>query len=235
MNVDKQNKPTTYTSSMNRPIHSRNNPCYQLWPTFLLLGGLTGCLSVELNPPPAIFYSYSETSSHFSRKTGKLNTKTKPGHTRLYNRIPYRSVLELRFKPLTEDPLRAGTIFAGVVVPVGSITVVTPSLHLESSLRHQLLQESTQVVSTQKMEAPEITIDSLSLTVWDLLITRKVSCDLATSIASTGPHGETTTTGFTVHHSAYTIYAFKKELSFYLNECFDLLARRIKSRIRPKN
>jgi len=136
---------------------------------------------------------------------------------------------------MTQDPLRAGSVFAGVIVPVGAITVVTPSLHLESALRERLLQKSTQIISTKRMEAPEIAIDNLSLTVWDLLITRKITCDLRSSITPPGTENKHHRRKFEVYYSTYSTYAFKKELSFHLRECFDLLARRIIDGIKPKN
>jgi hypothetical protein len=118
---------------------------------------------------------------------------------------------------------------------VGTITVVSPSLHLESALREKLLQESTQLVSTRKIEVPEIALDYLSLTVWDLLITRKISCDLVSSITPAGKENRYLKRQFKVHYHSYVTFAFERELAFYLRECFDLLARRIIDGIRPEN
>jgi hypothetical protein len=187
---------------------------------------------VELDAPPTAFYSYSDMTSRVVRQKGTQGSKQLPDNKMFYDKTPLPQVLELRFKPGLKDPYRAGTIFAGVLFPVGSITVTTPSLHLESALRHELLQKSTQVASTQKREATEISMDRLSLTVWDLLITRKISCTLRVSLTRPEHTDGARIQVFDVQHSAYTPYALRKELSFYLRECFDLLAQTISSGIK---
>ena len=187
---------------------------------------------MELGAPPTAFYSHFDMTSRVVRRKGTHGSKQLPDTKMFYDKTPLPQVLELRFKPGLKDPYRAGTIFAGVLFPVGSITVTTPSLHLESALRHELLQKSTQVVSTQKREATEISMDRLSLTVWDLLITRKISCNLRVSLTRPENTDRARIQVVDVQHSAYTPYAFRKELSFYLRECFDLLARTISAKIK---
>jgi len=197
--------------------------------TFLLaVGTLSGCISIDLlPPPPALVHSHSRISSYLYHGNGVPEIKPLPVSNKLYYKKPYHPVVEIRFTPTKNDRVIAGTIFAGVIMPVGSVTVVTPSLHLESALREKLLQESTQIISTKRIEVFEITIDTLSLTVWDLLITRKISCTLRASTTPLDTDNQLPKRSFEAHSSAYTTYAFQRELSFYLRGCFDLLAGHI--------
>ena len=201
----------------------------------LFPSGLMGCLSVELKNPPTVSYLHSLTPAGSSPKHSyqrRCNSFHQKGQL-LKNRES--SFVELRFKPIEQDPLTVGTLFAGILIPVGSITVHSPSLHLESSLRHQLLQKGTQLISTNKTEVPEIAMNTFSLTVWDLLITRRISCHLEVTVTNAKDNSLILPQSFSIEHSGYATYAFEKELSFYLRECFDMLAKQVVTRIHTKH
>jgi hypothetical protein len=198
-----------------------------------------GCLSIELKNPPTISYLHSFTPACSSPKDShqrRCSSFHQKGQLQK-NRVQIHretSFIELRFKPIKQDPLIVGTLFAGILIPVGTISVHSPSLHLESSLRHQLLQKGIQLISTKKTEVPEIAMNTFSLTVWDLLITRRISCHLEVSITNGKDNSLIPPKSFSIEHSAYETYAFEKELSFYLRECFDLLAKHVVGRIHTK-
>jgi hypothetical protein len=114
------------------------------------------------------------------------------------------------------------------VIPAGTITTRLLTSSLARSLLSTSLSRETGGIPCKQILPQKITITDISLSGWDLIITRHLSCHLEAEVCY--PSGNTPPPGcthLTAQTSTYHQYAFRPQLRQTLALCLSRLSEKI--------
>ena len=128
---------------------------------------------------------------------------------------------------------RAGTLYALLLLPVGSIVFLDPKIGLEDSVTRAIVKASP----LGPVQSIEISVNSIEMTAYDLIFTRQIRCSIEGAVQVKTRSAKSTGRPFMVSESVtrYRTLAFSPQIAQVGRECFeafgttvvDLVARRI--------
>jgi hypothetical protein len=122
------------------------------------------------------------------------------------------------------EELRAGTLFALLIVPVGSVLVEQPQQLIEDAVGRAFLTNPHR----HEVSAVSIVIKNLSISVPDLLVTRRIVCSISGSARfPIGGQGDYLSVPITATHAEFRPLAFRPQVTDITAECFRKFARSV--------
>jgi hypothetical protein len=124
---------------------------------------------------------------------------------------------------------RVGTLFALLAIPVGSVVISHPEELLHDAITRAILT-NRQAVSLPPLI---IMIRSLTVSAFDLLLTRRISCTLSAVVypASHQPQEPSPPLQVTTELAQFRSLAFSPQVAAVSNECFATFGEEISARI----
>lgn len=130
-------------------------------------------------------------------------------------------------------PHRAGSLFAFLTIPVGSIVIPNPKLLLKDSVIRALITAG----APPAIHDLTVDISDLSITAYDLLVTRRIACSVASTIRLSSDDAvfEVTDVSVTTSFAHYRSLAFSAQISEVARECMRQFGRDVVERVKARD
>jgi hypothetical protein len=123
---------------------------------------------------------------------------------------------------------RAGTLYALLVLPVGSIVFLDPKIGLEDSVTRAIVKAPPLGV-----HSIEISLKSVEMTAYDLIFTRKIRCSIegAVKVKTTSAKSPSRTIMISESVTRYRTLAFSPQIAQVGRECFEAFGTTVVSSV----
>jgi hypothetical protein len=123
---------------------------------------------------------------------------------------------------------RAGTLYAFLVLPVGSIVFLDPKIGLEDSVTRAIVK-----APPLGLDSIEISVKSVEMTAYDLIFTRRIRCSIEGAVKVIRTSAKSPRQSFMVSESMtrYRKLAFSAQIAQVGRECFEAFGTSVVSSV----
>ena len=124
---------------------------------------------------------------------------------------------------------RAGTLYALLAIPVGSIVFLDPEIRLEDSVTRAIVKAPP----LSSVQSIEISVNTVEMKAYDLLFTRQIRCSIEGAVRVTTTSTKSPSSSFMVTESLtrYRTLAFSHQISQIGRECFEEFGTKVVSSV----
>ena len=114
---------------------------------------------------------------------------------------------------------RAGTLYALLAIPVGSIVFIDPKIGLEDSVTRAIVKAP----ALSPVRSIEISVNMVEMKAYDLIFTRQIRCSIEASVRATTTTAKSPPSSYMVaaYLTRYRTLAFSAQISQVGRECFE--------------